>query len=122
MGRPRKFTDEQVRKLREMAPTHCSVEIAQALGMRQATVTYLCHKYDIPLGKHNLSQNRLSAILDKDIINIYAQEADVRNTTVRSLVYQLLTTVAKDNLFNAVLEDKRLTPPCKPSKKPSENS
>lgn len=120
MSRPRKFTVEQVTKLRELAPTHCSVEIAEMLGMRLATISYLCNKYGIPLGKIDLNQDKLTAIVDKEIISIYAKEADVRNTTVRSLVYQLLTTIAKDNLFNAVLEDKRLTPPCKRmNKKPS---
>lgn len=126
MARPRKYTDKQVRKLREMATTHCSVEIAEALGLELATVNYLCRKYKIPFGKTNLNQDRLTVSLGESTLSIYAQEADARKTTIRLLACQLLATIAKDNLFNAVLEDKRLTPPCKPIKKPakepSENS
>jgi len=103
-GRPRKLTAEKMDLLRKLAPDYCVVEIARALQIRQATVTYLCHKYGIVLGKINPNDDRLLARVKRSVTKVYIEEAGKRNISVDSLVYRVLSTVAKDGLFDAILD------------------
>ena len=118
--RPR-VSPEKIAKLRELAPDHCTAELSKILDIKQATITNLCHRYNITLGKTNPDQTWIRVRLTKEAVAVLVKEAITRDTTLESLVYQLLTNTVNDNLFNAILED-REPRKCKKGNGPLNNS
>jgi predicted HicB family RNase H-like nuclease len=97
------FTAETVSKIKELAPKHNAAEIAKILGLRQGSVTSFCSRFNIELGRYN-STRSLQARVTQRIFNQYVKEAEKRKMSLPSLVCNLLTIIAKDNLFVSILE------------------
>jgi hypothetical protein len=106
VGRPTKITPEKMAKIRELAPTNSASEIGILIDLKQSTVSYLCHRYNIQLGRTSPGSDRLTARVKKEVVIAFAKEACERNITVDSLVYRLLTRIAEDNIFEAVLDER----------------
>jgi hypothetical protein len=104
LGAPSVFTAEVASKVRELAPTHNAAEIAKILGLRQATVTAFCSRFNIELGGYS-SNRSLQARVGQITFRKYINEAKKRKISLPSLVCRLLTIIATDNLFTSILED-----------------
>jgi predicted DNA-binding protein YlxM (UPF0122 family) len=112
-GRKAKYSEEFMTKFRELAKTHSAGEIAEKLGVKKEAVSYLSRRDKIPLSRTGEKQ-RVSLKVKTEIYNILLDEANKRNISVKVLGERLLVAIAKDKIFNAVLDDEKLT-----CKKPS---
>ena len=115
--RPTKiFTDANVIKIKALADNGFgSVQIAHAIGSTPASVRTWCHKMKIKLGRAKgfgcsaAEQCIISNISEASFLELDRQ-ARQREMSAQSLAALLLETIAKDNLFDAVVDD---TPPYK---------
>jgi hypothetical protein len=94
------FDEAGVTHLRFLA--NCNLmpaEIAMAMGCAPGTVYTMCARYHITLGDPNVMHVPLRA----EINNLIRIEAERRNVSRSRLLARILTIIATDNLFNAVL-------------------
>jgi hypothetical protein len=92
------FTAKAMTTLRKMAPHHAPAEIAAAIGSTPWSVRATANRYGIPFGCHDLVIH-----LGENARNALIAEATLRNMSAAKLAERLLTIIARDNLFLAVL-------------------
>jgi predicted DNA-binding protein YlxM (UPF0122 family) len=109
-----KYSDEFMAKFKELAKTHNAGEIAETLKIRKDAVTYLSRRDKIQLSKTGEKQ-RVSFKVKKEIYDVLFEEANKRNISIKTLAERLLVAIAKDKIFNAVLDEEKLTWNRKPS-------
>jgi hypothetical protein len=109
--RPTKiFTHANVIKIKALAANGLgSVQIAHAIGSTPASVRNRCSKMKIRLGSrkssaHNAEPCIISNVSEASFIEL-DRHARQREISVQILAALLLETIAKDDLFDAVLDD-----------------
>jgi hypothetical protein len=105
-GRSLVFDEPSVATMRQMAAEGKTAgEIAKAIGSTGACVSVMCSRYQIPLGRSGAFTIRVSETTRQALI----REAERRgNPHVGDMIRRILTIIANDKLFDAVLgEPKR---------------
>jgi hypothetical protein len=109
--RPTKiFTNANVLKIKALADNGFgAVQIAHAIGSTPASVRNRCSKMKIKLGRTkgfgcSAEQCIISNISEASFIEL-DRHARQREMSAQSLAALLLETIAKDNLFDAVIDD-----------------
>lgn len=74
-------------------------EIAMAVGMSEDSLKWLCHKHGIK--RPSARTINISAV----VANRYRTEAVRRGVRLDRLLHRVLLTVAKENLFAAIIDD-----------------
>ena len=81
-------------------------QIAERFGCTAATLQVRCSQRKISLRPpfRSMAKNGRNLRVNKDIIQLYESEAAERGVSTTALVKKLLELIAKDNLFDAVLD------------------
>src|SRR5215472_8719271 len=102
-GPASRFTPEQVELLQQMVATgHSGIAIAAALGVTPLAVRVKCCALGLRLRPLKKS-DELRFKVEPAVAARLREEARRRNTTTNGLARQLLTMIAWDGLFAAVL-------------------
>jgi len=87
-------------------------QIAAQLGCKASTLQVRCSQRKISLrtidgraGNKAGNKNGRNLRVNAEIIQLYEREAAERGISTRVIVQRLLEIIAKDNLFNAVLDE-----------------
>lgn len=78
-----------------------NAEIAMAVGLTEGSVKSLCKHRRI----RRPSSGRLALPLGAVVMDVYRAEASRREVPFDRFMRKLLATIAKDNLFVAILDD-----------------
>jgi hypothetical protein len=102
MSEPWIFTPETMETILKMkAEGRTSRQIAKVIGSTSDSVRVtLRHR-----GMVRPRTLRMDFQMGSEIKDIYAKEAERRHMQYRILIRRMLTTIAKDNLFSAILDD-----------------
>jgi len=101
-------TPEISEKLRELAPSHTVQEIARIVGIAPNSVTSFCKVAGIKI-KPGRDKQRFSTKISIDAAVEMQRAADSRRMDVNDLICKLLETIAKDHMFDAILDDGHAT-------------
>jgi hypothetical protein len=109
--RPTKiFTNATVLKIKELADDGFgSVQIAHDIGSTPGSVRVICSKMKIKLGRakgyaSSAKPYVISKVSEASFLEL-DRHARQKKISVRTLAALLLETIAKDNLFDAVLDE-----------------
>lgn len=80
-----------------------NVDIAMATGMTVSSIENICHNYQIK----RPSGGRVDIPVGVKLKLQLQQQAELREMPLNRFMRLLLLTIAKDNLFAAILDDKK---------------
>lgn len=85
-------------------------EIAFIIGVSESSLRSRCSAAKISLKKPRpsiaIAKRRLLIIIDLETMNYLIPHAIRLNVTLDTLAKRLIETIARDNLYNAVIDDK----------------
>jgi hypothetical protein len=97
-----KYTSDQITTLRIMVGQRRSAEeIAAVLGRSPSSIRMMCSRLDLSLTDHRVL---LRVRVPPDVLVELKSEAAARQMPIETLARILLTVVAKDKIFEAVLD------------------
>ena len=90
----------------KLTDEHFAARLAEQFGCTAATLQVRCSQRKISLRPpfRSMAKNGRNLRVNKDIIQLYESEAAERGVSTTALVKKLLELIAKDNLFDAVLD------------------
>ena len=111
IGRPVRFTPENLLRVRQMAAEgNSSIEIAKFMGSTPASVKNVCcrHKIKIPRRGRSIKNalSKLVAHLPVSLSTEFHRKAEDLQVTASVLASRLLAAIVVSNIYEAVLDDK----------------
>lgn len=99
----RVFTEENIGIIHRMVYEGKSPgEIAAVIGTTPRSLVARCCQLGIPL---RIDESHLSAKVDPACVEAFESEAKKRNMQPTQFLRMILTTIARENLFNAVIDE-----------------
>jgi antitoxin component of RelBE/YafQ-DinJ toxin-antitoxin module len=98
------YTPEVLEKIRQMVGTHSAEEIAKKIGVTMSSLQSFCHYSGISLRRGGI-QTRFNIRIRRSLVESFDKAASERGMETNDLIKLLLETIAKDNMFDAILAD-----------------
>jgi hypothetical protein len=113
VGRPVRFTPDNILRVRQMAAEGCtSIEISKLMGSTPASVKNVCcrHKIKLPRKRRSVENtlSKLVAHLPALLSTEFHRKADHLQISASVLASRLLEAIVVSNIYEAVLDDKDL--------------
>jgi hypothetical protein len=99
----RVYNTDLVGRICVLAQTNSPRQVAQALGLREASLRTFAHRNGIKFGRDHA---KVSAWITLAAVAAFRREAARRGIRTQTLLRLLLMTVARENLFDAILDDR----------------